>query len=103
MLKWHKKYYKGNGIQHASRIRLKLALGKPVPGVYLITLSDNPHNLLEILPAMTLIQETAARMCPEIVGIASGKDEALELVTLMIQTIYEETGDFKVKEYWKNR
>lgn len=74
-----------------------------VPGIYLITLSDNPRNLLEILPALTLIQESAADMCPEIVGIAKGKEEAMDLVTEMIRTIFSETGGFEVKEYWKNR
>ena len=78
MLKWHKNYYRGASIK-------------------------NPHNQLEILPALTLVQETAARICPEIVGIAKGKEEALELITDMVQTIYEETGELNIKEYWKNR
>lgn len=103
MLKWHKNYYKGPNVKNVTGIRLKLIQGKPVPGIYLITLSENPHNLLEILPALTLIQETAARICPEIIGIAKGKEEALELITDMVQTVYEETGELNIKEYWKNR
>lgn len=103
MLKWHKNYYRGASIKNISKIRLKLIQGKPVPSIYLITLSENPHNQLEILPALTLVQETAARICPEIVGIAKGKEEALELITDMVQTIYEETGELNIKEYWKNR
>ena len=99
MLKWHKNYYRGTSIKNISKIRLKLIQGKPVPGIYLITLSENPHNQLEILPALTLVQETAARICPEIVGIAKGKEEALELITDMVQTIYEETGELNIKEY----
>ena len=42
-------------------------------------------------------------MCPEIVGIAKGKEDAMDLVTEMIQTIFSETGGFEIKEYWKNR
>lgn len=103
MLKWHKNYYKGSNVNNVTKIRLKLIQGKPVPGIYLVTLSENPNNLLEILPALTLVQETAARMCPEIVGIAKGKEEAFDLITDMIQDIYEETGSLNVKEYWKNR
>lgn len=103
MLKWHKHYYKGAGVKNTTRIRFRLNQGKPVPGIYLITLSENPHNLLEILPSLTLIQKTAVQLCPEIVGIASSKDEAFDLVTSMIQNVYDETGDFKIKEYWKNR
>ena len=52
MLKWHKNYYIGPGIKNISRIRRRLEHGKPVPGIYLITLSENPCNLLEILPAL---------------------------------------------------
>ena len=96
-------YLGGASIKNISKIRLKLIQGKPVPGIYLITLSENPHNQLEILPALTLVQETAARICPEIVGIAKGKEEALELITDMVQTIYKETGELNIKEYWKNR
>lgn len=103
MLKWHKNYYKGTTVKNVTGIRLKLIQGKPVPGIYLITLSENPHNLLEIVPALTLIQETAARMCPEIIGIAKGKEEAMELIQEMVQTVYKETGSFNIKEYWKNR
>lgn len=103
MLKWHKNYYRGANVKNLPSIRAKLMQGKPVPGIYLITLSENPHNLLEILPALTLVQETAARICPEIVGIARGKEEALDLITQMIQTVYEETGELNIKEYWKNR
>ena len=82
MLKWHKNYYIGPGIKNISRIRRRLEHGKPVPGIYLITLAD---------------------MCPEIVGIAKGKEDAMDLVTEMIQTIFSETGGFEIKEYWKNR
>ncbi len=103
MLKWHKHYYTGSSVKNSSRIRRRLEHGKPVPGIYLITLSDNPRNLLEILPALTLVQESAADMCPEIVGIAKGKEEAMELITDMIRTILMKPVNLIVKEYWKNR
>ena len=45
MLKWHKLYYTGSGVKNSSRIRRRLEHGKPVPGIYLITLSDNPRIL----------------------------------------------------------
>ena len=73
----------------------------PVPGIYLVTFSDNPHNILEIIPAVTLFQKTAARLCPEIVGMAKGMDEAMELVQMIVQTVYEETGDVLVEKYLK--
>ena len=61
MLKWHDHYYVGESVRDESAVREKLDAGKPVPGIYLVTFSDNPHNILEIIPAVTLFQKTAAR------------------------------------------
>lgn len=103
MLKWHENFYIGENVRDAEKIRQKLDQGKLVPGIYLLTLSDNPHNILEILPAVTLFQKTAARLCPEVIGMAGGMDEAMELVRSIVQTVYRETGDVQVQEYLKNR
>ena len=103
MLKWHKNLLTGPGIRNRARICYKLNHGKIVPDIFLITLSENPANLLEILPALTFIQESAALICPEIIGIARGKKEAMDMVTEIIQELYRETGGFNIKEYWKKR
>lgn len=60
----------GEGVKKADKIRRKLNHGKIVPGVYLITFSENPRNLLEIIPALTMIQQSAADICLEIIGLA---------------------------------
>ena len=60
MLKWCKDLRIGEGVKRADKIRRKLNHGKIVPGVYLITFSENPRNLLEIIPALTMIQQSAA-------------------------------------------
>lgn len=96
-------YYIGETVRNVEDIRQKLDQGKLVPGIYLLTLSVNPHNILEIVPAVTLFQKTVARMCPEIVGVAKGIDEAMELVRSIVQTVYEKTGDVQVEKYIKNR
>ena len=93
----------GESVKKADRIRRKLNHGKIVPGVYLITFSENPRNLLEIIPALTMIQQSAADICPEIIGLAGNKDEAVEMTVEIIQEVYDRTGDFRVEEYWKNR
>ena len=103
MLKWCKDLRIGENIKKADRIRRKLNHGKIVPGVYLITFSENPHNILEIIPALTMIQQSAADICPEIIGLAHDKDEAMEMVTEIVREVYEITGDFQIEEYWKNR
>nr|WP_296155788.1 hypothetical protein [uncultured Blautia sp.] len=103
MLKWNRDLLIGENIKNIRKIQKKLNSGRPLPGIYLVTLSDNPSVLLEILPALTLIQEAAADICPEIIGITKGKDAAFDMVSDIIREVYHETGEFRIKEYWKNR
>lgn len=103
MMKWLDRYYLGESIKEPYKIRRKIEAGKAAPGIYLITLSDNPHNLLEILPSVVLLQKRAMGFCPQVVGMARGKAEAMELVSQIIEEIYQETGSFEVEEYIKNR
>lgn len=103
MLRWHNELYVGKTVHDAEKIRRKLDEGKCVPFTWLITLSENPQHLLEICPAVTLMQKPLREMCPEIIGIVNGKEEAMQMVSEIVQEVYEKTGNFHVKEYLKNR
>lgn len=103
MLKWMKNYYIGDKVKNPTRIRARVTAGKFVPDIYIVTLSDNPGNILEILPAGMLMQRGMRAICPLIVGMARGREEAMEMVQEIIQQVYTATGDFKIKEYLKNR
>ena len=80
MLKWREDYYVGEGIKDAAKARRRIDAGRVAFGVYLVTLSENPGNLLEIVPSYMLIQKSYYARCPEIVGMAKGKDEAIDLL-----------------------
>ena len=103
MLKWHKNCFVGKNVRDLERIQEKLENRRLVPGIYLLVLSENPRNIMELFPAVTLLQRTAADLCPEIIGIALGKEEAVSLAEEIIRQVYEETGEVQVKEYLKNR
>lgn len=103
MPKWITDYYIGAGIKHPKKIRKKIDAGHLTVDVYLITLSENPGNLLEIIPASMLVQKSYARICPTIVGMEKGKDAAIDMAAGIIKEIYETTGHFQVKDYFKNR
>ena len=103
MLKWMKDYYIGDDIKNPTRARARITAGKFVPDIYVVTLSDNPGNILEILPCSMLVQRGARAICPLIIGMAKGKDGAIRMVQDVIEQVYTETGDFKIKEYLKNR
>lgn len=103
MLKWREDYYVGEGIKDAEKTKKRIDAGKVALGVYLVTLSENPGNLLEIIPSYMLIQKSYYAKCPEIIGMAKGKGEATDLAVDIVKNIYGETGAFQVKEYFKNR
>lgn len=103
MLKWHDHFYVGEGIRDSEKIRARLDENKLTPGVYLLTFSDNPRNLLEILPAVSLKQHVARELCPEIFGMADNKDEAIDLACSILKEVYDATGAFDIENYLKNR
>lgn len=103
MLKWQKNYYVGENIKDPHKIKRKINAGKFVPGVFLLTLSNNPANLCEIVPAAMLMQKAYREICPLIFGMAKDKDEAMEMVSSLLGEIYRETGSFQIAEYLKNR
>ncbi|MDO5135084.1 MAG: hypothetical protein Q4D55_03445 [Eubacteriales bacterium] len=103
MQEWILDYYVGEGIRDPERIRDRIDRGKLAVGVYLVTLSHNPGNLLEVVPAVLLVQKPLARLCPAIVGMAKGKEAAIELASSIVKDVYQATGAFQVKEFLENR
>lgn len=103
MLQWNKNYYIGEGIKNPHDIQQKLNRGKLVPFIYLLTLSRNEGNLMEIIPAAMLIQKSCYTICPPVIGMAMGKDQAMEMAGEIVMEAYRQTGSFKVAEYLKNR
>lgn len=94
MLKWIKDYTVSERIRDPEKVRRKIDAGEAVPGIFLITKSYNEHNLLEIVPAISLVQRNACAMCPEIIGMAKGKEDAMEMVQNILEAVYRRTGDF---------
>ena len=82
------------------RIIKKAAQVAGMVSVYFIALASNPDNLFDIFHAAHLKESAFYRQNPYIVGIASGYDEALELVQRMVEDVYRETGGFQVREYF---
>lgn len=90
-------------IKQPEEIKEKLDAGEFVHGIYLITLSENPSNIMDIVPAVMLIQQSFYDICPPVIGMAKGKKSALEMVRKLIDDIYRTTGSFCIAEYLENR
>ena len=82
MLKWQENFLAGESVKDPEKIK---------------------KNLMDIIPAAMLIQKSFYGICPKIIGMAKGKEEALEMVRSLIDEMYRETGTFATAEYIENR
>lgn len=103
MLRWTSNYFVGDGIQNPKEIQAKIELGKHTSGIYLLTLSNNKNNLMELLPAKMLRHKNVYERCPEIFGMAKGKEDAIGLTTRILMNCYRANGNYCLEEYLKNR
>ena len=98
---WCKKLYIGETAAAKQKEILKsLKHRKWTMGIYVITLSENKNNLLDIYESIQFKQPYFRKKKLEIVGVASGKKEAFALVTKIIDDVYTSTGSFKVREFF---
>ena len=82
------------------KIIKKANRGVGMVSIYFITLASNRENLFDIFHAAHLKQPAFYKQDLYVVGIASGYEEALELVQRMIDDISRKTGGFAVREYF---
>ena len=66
---------------------------------YLIVLTNHPQNHLEIFQSALLLQKAIEKETLFVVGIASGYEEALELVEKIVQEVYDETKGTDIRKY----
>lgn len=100
MLRWYKNLYLGDTVREKEKkLMHRLEKGKPVPGVWLVTLASNRENHLDLLPADFLMQKALRRMCPMIVGIGFTRVEALMILMRIVQEVYEDTEDVNIRAW----
>lgn len=100
MLTWYRHLYVGEKAKkQVRRTMVRINRRKPTPGVYLLTLPHNGKNVMEIVSTSVLMQEKAHMRCPQVIGIARGKEEAYVLMQRILMETYVNTGDFHVEAY----
>lgn len=102
-MEWYEKLYIGNNAQKKkySLIR-EIESGKAPLEVFLITLPSGQGNQLEIMSVWNLKFWYRRKNCPMIVGLACGREEALELVVQITEEVLEKTGSVELKNYFLN-
>lgn len=100
-VQYHSKLYLGEGITEKKLNKIKKKLGKrPLfSGVFLISVSLNPSDQLDIFDARQLVQSYYEKNPPYVVGITKSREEAVALVEQIVQECLRERGDCALKEY----
>lgn len=100
-VQYHSKLYLGDGITEKKLDKIKEKLGKnPLfSGVFLVAVSRNPSDQLDIFDARQLVQSYYEKNPPYVIGITKSREEAVALVEQIVQECLRERGDCALKEY----
>lgn len=100
-LTYHRDLYLGESInaQKLDKIKRKLENKPLLSGVFLITLSRNPSDQLEIYAAKQLTQSYYQKNPPYVIGLAGSYAEAVALLERLVQECVNARGDCALKEY----
>lgn len=101
-MRWWKHLYMG---EHAGEKRAEVLRGirekRMMPDTYVITLPESGNHILDIRPVLLLTKEEREGQGPLILGVASGMEEARELVRIMVDDMYKKTGEFDWNGYMR--
>lgn len=102
MIKWYDNLYIDKLLKNKKKkIMKRIDEGKLTLHIYCITLASNGNNLFDIMNANELLFHYYKKKDMHILGLALGRESAIEIVAKMIEEIYKSTGDFKVRDYFK--
>ena len=100
-VRYHSKLYLSDGITEKKLDKIKKKLEKKplFSGVFLIAVSANPSDQLDIFAARMLAQSYYEKNPPYVIGITESHEEAVSLVEQMVRECLKERGDCALKEY----
>lgn len=91
--------YIGKTVKHPKRLLHKLKKRSKVAQFYVIILSKNPSDQLEIYKACFLSQSYYQRNPVYVIGIASDYNEAVDIVRQIAEECYQHSGNCNLKDY----
>lgn len=104
MIKWAKEMYFDQHVKTRKRRIIRAVKARRLmPGIYCIALSTNPENLLDVIRVDELKFPYYERQEIYVLGLALGRESAVTLVAQMIDEVYRNTGDVKVRDYYQDR
>lgn len=101
MIQWTSRLYVGDRMKKKKDKAISSINNSEITSdVYCITFASHPSNLFDIINANELLFPHYKRSQIQIVGLAKGKDEAIDLVQDMLTEVYHKTGAFDVRSYF---
>lgn len=98
---WYKDFYAGESIENKKeKVKWKILHNAGQLDIYVIALSSNRENLLDIISAKELMQKAYPKQNMLVVGVDKGYDNALELAARIIMDVYQKTGNLNVRDYF---
>lgn len=100
-LQYSPKLYLGESImeEKLEKIKEKLETKPLLSSVFVLTISKNASDQLEIYSARQLVQHYYQENPPCVIGLAADYEEALALVEQIVKECLDSRGDCKLKEY----
>jgi hypothetical protein len=101
MISWTSRLYIGEKMKKKKKkVMASINNSEATYGVYCIAFASHPSNLFDIMDANELLFPHYRRSEVQIVGLANGKEEAIEMVQDMLMEVYHKTGEFDVRTYF---
>lgn len=101
MINWHfDLYLDKKASKNIKKIKHAINREKPLEDVYCICKPMNPNNLLDIIRAKDLFCPYYKNASVTILGIAYGKEAAVQIIEEMMLEVYQNTDNFDVKGYF---
>ena len=101
-MKFCSNLYVGKSIRDPEKVKWKLKHNAGQFSIYVIALAASKEDQLEIIHGGYLKQRCFDTEHMLVVGLASGRQEAVEIVARLAQKVVRETGDADIRGYILN-
>lgn len=102
-MEWYKNLYVGPNAESKKFKLLRHINKRFLTNAYVVTIATNENDLLDIYSYNELLQNHYKNIDIQILGLACGKQEAMELTQNIIKDVYMATGGFCVRDYFAKR
>ncbi len=101
MILWSSRLYVGEKMKKKKdKVVASINKSEATFGIYCIAFASHPNNLFDIMDANELLFPHYKKSQVRIIGLARGKEEAVNLVQDMLMEVYHNTGSFDVRTYF---